>query len=155
MHKQIKTNHNKGESIMTTQSIAYTHTTTHNSTRNVAYLPANKGEGEYVSCSYESEQSFKDHLMYAMQQQGTVFAAVAMAKEINKLNGYKAVSDYEIVKIKSRFSNTYINQNNKNQNTENENGNIKSEESERREKRKANNDKGMELRKAYMKLLSV
>jgi len=101
------------------------------------------GECDTLSCTYDSIESFRDHLMYAAIKEGSVLTAVELAKEINQINGYKVVSDYDMYLIKSNYKEC---RKGKYEGGGKEKG-ISKEESA--------SEKYRQLQKAYMKLLSV
>lgn len=74
---------------MNTQSISLNHTPN---------TPTNE-----VDVSYESQETFKEHLLYASMQQASIFKAMKLIKEVDKLNNQQVLNGFEIRKVKSHF----------------------------------------------------
>ena len=60
---------------------------------------SNAPEENEVLCSFSS----LDQLIHMIEGQTDIFAAMALVKEINEMNGCEIVGRYEIVKIKKHF----------------------------------------------------
>jgi hypothetical protein len=91
-----------------------------------SYSTHDAGEGVF--------HSFQDlnELLDILMMQDTVFKSISLAMEINKLNGYKLISDYHIKMIKQHYGQIQI----------------------REIKSKIRESKQRELQKGYIQLLS-
>lgn len=136
------------------------HHISHNTLQPITRQASCIEQEELIERSYNSLESFKDELIYACMKQQSIFAAMLMAREINRVNGYKVVSDYDIRVIKKHFSKNEMDQRQKgkNQNCFVINGKTNSGLS-KYQKGKSSGYKRenvyKELQKSYMELLSV
>lgn len=114
-------------------------------------------EEEYTY--HYATEDFMNQLMQSIMQQPTVFAALNRVREINNLNGFKVVSDYDIAKIKIAFKES---QNRKNENRNNKRGSLqkgvfkyqKEGTGKRSSEKEYVKEKYKQLQKGYMKMLS-
>lgn len=132
----------------------------------VAYNDTNN-----VQVKYESIESFKEHLLYASMQQASIFHAMDMIKEVEKINNQQFLNSYEIKKIKSHFLDNHSQKIKsekmeirieksqiKIEESQKENSQIKIKimqtETEKSKSHKPKRNPYVELQKAYMKMLS-
>lgn len=52
---------------------------------------------------YATASEFRAQTLYAIMQQASVFAALSIAKETNRLNGYEIFSTYDMHSIKAHY----------------------------------------------------
>lgn len=114
--------------------------------------PLDNNARKEVANSYSTIET----LLHTLKQQETLFIALSLIKEINRLNGYKVITDYHISLIKNHFKAKNEKMKIKESKTENRKTKIEKHENSKTKKRKSEiaKSKYRELQKGYMKLLS-
>lgn len=65
-------------------------------------------QDDYIEHSYNSLDDSKCDIIHKLKQLPSIFTAMRYINEINRINGYKLVNDYDVKLIKDYFSDTYI-----------------------------------------------
>ncbi|MGG0667706.1 hypothetical protein ABE073_04170 [Lederbergia citrisecunda] len=126
------------------------HTATHTALQSITNPSQLNGKSVHTNSSEDTVDMIQDELIYAIMKQSSIFAAMNMINETNRLNGYKVVSDYDVTKIKMHFL--------KNKNRNGESSDFKKGENESGNRQRGNMKnaeiKKRDYQKAFMQLLS-
>lgn len=118
---------------------------------NLIYIDHNQAGTipERVSHTYKTPTQFRLDVLQALLHQSSIFAAVSLAKETNRLNGYQVLSKYDLKIIKLHYLSNNIK-------TEREEDKYQNAINKFIEKQKQQNSKNKSrlLQKGYLKLLT-
>lgn len=131
---------------MTVQSLA-SYQETRNTPITIPNLTSFQQQNNDTEYLYGSLESFKKEIIHKPMKQESIFVAIQHINEINRINGYTVVNDYDIKLIKDHF-NKKLKQGREGR------GSGFTEKKGSIHKNSTAEEKYRALQKAYMKLLS-